>query len=205
MKFYLSSFKFGNKKDQLKELAPNAKIAIIPNALDFRDANNEQTAQSLENKVMRLKELGLEPTVIDLKDYFGKPAELRTIIEDIGAVFVLGGNVFVLRQAMKLSGLDAIIMSLNANPDFLYAGYSAAGCVLAASLKPYEVVGDATVTPYPQQREVIWEGLGLVDFTFMPHYDSDHPESDAIDRGIAYCEEHGIKYKAVRDGEVLVF
>lgn len=205
MKFYLSSFKFGKEKEQLKELAPKGKIAIIPNALDFREADDERTVRSLENKIERLEELGLEAQVVDLKDYFGKEDDLKKVIEAIGAVFVLGGNVFVLRQAMKLSGLDNILMLLRYDSDFLYAGYSAAGCVLAPSLDPYKVVGDATVTPYPELDTVIWEGLGFVDFAFMPHWDSDHPETQAIDRGIEYCKEHGIDYKAVRDSEVLIF
>lgn len=41
MNFYLSSFKFGDKKDQLAALAPNDSILIIPNALDFRAFNDE--------------------------------------------------------------------------------------------------------------------------------------------------------------------
>lgn len=205
MKFYLSSFKFGKEKDRLKVLAPNGRIAIIPNALDFRDADDERTTRSLDNKTERLEQFGLQPEVVDLKEYFGREDDLRMLIEEIGAVFVLGGNVFVLRQAMKLSGLDNILTMLRYDPDFLYAGYSAAGCVLAPTLDPYKVVGDATVTPYKELDEVIWEGLGFVDFAFMPHWDSDHPETQAIDRGIEYCEQHNIEYKAVRDGEVLIF
>ncbi len=205
MKFYLSSFKFGNQKNQLKELAPTDEIAIIPNALDFRGADSQRTAESLENKVMRLGEIGLNAEVVDLKDYFGNKNKLKAVIEAKGSVFVMGGNVFVLRQAMKLSGLDETLINLNSDPSFLYSGYSAAGCVLAPSLKPYQVVGDATITPYEELDEVIWEGLGLVDFAFMPHWHSDHPESAAIDRGIEYCEDHGIKYKAISDAEVLIF
>jgi dipeptidase E len=205
MKFYLSSFKFGDKKALIKDMAPNDQILVIPNALDFRAADDEQTLNSIENKKMRLGEIGLHADTLDLKDYFSKKNELETKVRSVGAVFVMGGNVFVLRQAMKLSGLDEILISLKDNADFLYSGYSAAGCVLAPSLEPYKVVGDATITPYDGQDEIIWEGLGLVDFAFMPHYKSDHPETEAIDRGIQYCEEHNIKYKAVRDGEVLVF
>jgi dipeptidase E len=204
MKFYLSSFKFGNKRNQIKNLAPKGRIAVIPNALDFRDANDERTTRSIKNKVERLKELGLQAEVVNLKHYFGREEDLRQLIEDIGAVFVLGGNVFVLRQAMKLSGLDNILTILRDNPDFLYAGYSAAGCVLAPSLEPYKVVGDATVTPYKELNKVIWDGLGFVDFAFMPHWESDHPETEAIARGLEYCKQNSIKYKALRDGEVLL-
>lgn len=205
MKFYLSSFKFGNKKDQLRELAPSDQMVIIPNALDFRPSSDERTMNSLDNKKTRLLELGFSPRVMDLREYFGKTARLRDVIESAGSVFILGGNVFVLRQAMYLSGLDKIIIGQKNNPNFLYSGYSAAGCILATSLEPYSVVGDPDIHPYLQLQDTIWEGLGLVDFAFMPHWQSVHPESAAIERGIRYCEKHGIKYKPVRDGEVLIF
>lgn len=205
MKFYLSSFKFGNKKAQLKKLAPSENIWIVPNALDFRPTNDIQTTKSIENKIMRLNEIGLHAKTLDLKEYFSKKDELKTKINDYRAVFVMGGNVFVLRQAMKLSGFDEILLSHKNDPNFLYSGYSAAGCVLAPNLEPYKVVGDATVTPYRESKNVIWEGLGLVDFALMPHYQSDHPESESINKGIKYCQENNIKYKALRDGEVLIF
>ena len=204
MRFYLSSFKFGNQKHRLRELAPSKRIAIIPNALDFRDADDEQTRKSLANKVLRLTELGFEPEVIDLKDYLGKQKQLRNVIDAISAVFVLGGNVFVLRQAMKLSGLDEIILGHKDDPNFLYAGYSAAGCVLAPSLEPYRATDDIAQTPYAGQ-DVITDGLGLVDFAFMPHWDSDHPESKRIREIIEYCKRKGIVYQAIHDGEVLIF
>ncbi len=105
---------------------------------------------------------------------------------------------------MKLSGLDSILINSEVPENFVYAGYSAAGCVLSPTLKSYSIVDDATDHPYEGQNETLWEGLGLIDFAFMPHYDSDHPESDDTDKEIAYCEEHGIPYKALRDGEAMV-
>lgn len=205
MKFYLSSFKFGKDKARLIGLAPSKQIAIIPNALDFRSADDTRTKASIENKILRLRELGFEPEVVDLKDYFGNKDKLRKLIDSKGSVFVLGGNVLVLRQAMKLSGLDEILISHRDDPNFLYAGYSAAGCVLAPSLKPYRLVDDATDHPYTDQKEIIWDGLGLVDFNFMPHWESDHPESERIGKVVEFCKKHNIKYRTVRDGEVLIF
>jgi dipeptidase E len=103
---------------------------------------------------------------------------------------------------MKLSGLDEILKELR-DTDFLYAGYSAAGCVLAPSLKGMDIV-DPLDTPYSEQKEILWDGLGFVDFRFMPHWDSNHPESEDIKKEIAYCKENNISYKSVRDGEVIV-
>ena len=55
------------------------------------------------------------------------------------------------------------------------------------------------------QKEIIWDGLGLTNFAFMPHYQSDHPESGEIEKEIEICKSHNIPYKAVRDGDVLIF
>ena len=62
---------------------------------------------------------------------------------------------------------------------------------------------DPTVTPYPIKK-VVWEGLGLIDFAFLPHYKSDHPESEDIDKEVEYCKKHNIPFKTLRDGEVII-
>lgn len=202
MKYYLSSYKLGNKADKLKALTPKGKIGYIPNALDFTGADPERKAKRTTNDINLLCELGLEVELLDLLDYFGKQDELKTKLDELGAIFIGGGNVFVLRQVMKLSGIDKILKDLQST-DFLYAGYSAAGCVLDKSLKGMNIV-DPLDTPYDGQKEIIWEGLGFVDFRFMPHWDSDHPESVDVEKEITYCKENNISYKAVRDGEVII-
>ncbi len=203
MKFYLSSYEIGNKADKLKALAPKGKIGYIPNARNFTEADPERYAIRNSNDMSSLRELGFEVEMVDLRNYFGRKDELTNKLEDLGAVFISGGNVFVLRQAMKLSGLDEILKEIHHNTSFLYAGYSAAGCVLAPSLRAYEIV-DKPDTPYAEQKEVIWDGLGFVDWSFMPHWDSNHPESEYIEKEIAYCRENDIPYKAIRDGDVIV-
>lgn len=105
---------------------------------------------------------------------------------------------------MKLSGLDELLKKLRGRNNFLYAGYSAAGCVLAPNLKVYEIV-DKIDTPYSELKEVIWDGLGILNFAFMPHWDSEHPESADVEKEIAYCKQNNIPYKALRDGEVIIF
>ncbi len=202
MKFYLSSYGLGDKTEELKNLVPNGKIGYIPNARDFTGADPERKERRNENDMQSLRELGFQVEMVDLRNYFGKQTELKKKLEELGAIFISGGNTFVLRQAMKLSGLDELLKEL-LNTDFLYAGYSAAGCVLAPNLTGMDLV-DPLDTPYDEQKEIIWEGLGFVDFRFMPHWDSNHPESADIDKEIAYCKENNITYKAIRDGEVII-
>ena len=203
MRFYLSSYKLGNETEKLKKLVPRGRIGYIPNALDFSGADSRWLEEWIEKDMDSLRELGFKVELLNLRDYFGKLDELSSKLEELGAIFISGGNTFVLRQAMRLSGLDEILKKLREWRDFLYAGYSAAGAVLAQSLKAYEIV-DKPEAPYRELKEVIWEGLGFVDFTFMPHWDSSHPESKDVERAIDYCRQNKIPFKAIRDGEVII-
>ncbi len=203
MKYYLSSYEIGNETEKLKSLIPKGKIGYIPNARDYTAVDLKRYAKRSEKDMNSLRELGIKVKMLNLRDYFGKKDDLKKELEELDAIFISGGNVFILRQAMRLSALDEILEELQNKRNFLYAGYSAAGCVLSPSLKSYEIV-DKIDTPYEEQKEVIWSGLGFIDFAFMPHWDSDHPESGDVEKEIAYCQENNIPYKAVRDGEVII-
>lgn len=205
MKLYLSSYGLGNEIEKLKTMIPKGKIGYIPNALDFSNADVERRERHIERDMNSLRELGLEVELLDLKNFFGKKDKLKKKVEDIGAVFVSGGNTFILRQAMKISGLDEILIEMKENNvDFLYAGYSAGGCVLAPSFRNYSIVDNSNDFPYEEIQETIWDGLGLVDFALMPHFESEHPESQDVGKEIELCKKHNIPYKAIRDGEVII-
>jgi dipeptidase E len=205
MKYYLSSFKLGKEPEKLKALLPPGrfKLAYIPNALDHA-TDAARLAQHIDDDLRSLRGLGLETETLDLKAFFGRQEELRERLQACAGVWISGGNTFVLRQAMRLSGLDQLLQQRRLGEAFVYAGYSAAGCVLGPTLKAYQTVDDPSLRPYPQQRETIWEGLGLVGFAFMPHFQSDHPESDAIAKEVEYCLAHGIPYRTVSDGEAII-
>ncbi len=205
MKFYLSSYKLGNKPEELVKLfGKNKKIGYIPNACDFTNVDIERRKEANRSDMAELAELDLEAELLDLKLYFGKVEKLRKKIKDLGAVFVSGGNTFILRQAMKLSGFDIIFKELLNREDFVYSGYSAGICVLAPDFKALQIVDDPTDKPYEEQQETIWEGLGFLDYIILPHYKSNHPESPAIDKEVEYCRKKHIPFKTLRDGEVII-
>jgi dipeptidase E len=200
MHLYLSSFRVGGRADELRSLAAGRPIGFVPNALDHvaRDARAESNTRSLTD----VRGVGLDVRPVDLRDYFGDPRALRAALAPLGGVWVRGGNTFVLRQAMRLSGFDAVLRELTAS-DFLYGGYSAGICVLAPSLDGLQHVDDPTARPYVES-EVVWDGVGLLPYLVLPHYKSDHPESAAIDREVEYCTANGIPFRTLRDGEVIV-
>jgi dipeptidase E len=205
MKFYLSSFKLGNKPMELVRLMiPNKKIGFIPNACDYTNVNTERENRVNDNDMAGLKHLGLDVQLLDLRDYFGKTDDLRKKINELGGLFVRGGNTFILRQAMRLSGFDIIFKELLKRDAFVYAGYSAGICVLSHDIKVLQNVDDPADKPYRELQDTIWEGLGYLDYIIVPHYKSAHPESAAVDRIVTHCQENNIPFKTLTDGEVIV-
>jgi dipeptidase E len=205
MKFYLSSFLLGKKGKDLARLMPsNKKMGYIPNACDYTNVDIKRRNEVNKSDMAELSKLGLSVEMLDLKDYFSKTDKLRKKIKKLGGVFVRGGNTFILRQAMKLSGFDVIFKELLKREDFLYSGYSAGICVLATDFGALKTVDDPTDKPYPELRKTIWKGLGYLDYMILPHYKSNHPESADIDKEVQFCKDNNLPFKTLRDGEVII-
>ncbi len=204
MKLYLSSYHLGDHAQELKSLVGvNKSAAVIFNALDFA-TDLERKQKSLERELDDLASLGLDPELLDLKLFFGHKAELAKKIEKFGMVWVIGGNCFILRRAMKYSGLDQLLQKGEFDENFVYAGYSAGVCVLSPTLKGLELVDDPYFIPEGYQSEIIWDGLNMINYSVAQHYKSDHPESAAVEKEVAYFEKNHMPYKTLRDGEVII-
>lgn len=203
MKLYLSSYFLGNHPEELAKLVgPNKRAGIIMNAADgFGD---EKRPTYLANEIEKMKTIGLLAEELDLREYFDNNEELEAKLKTFGLLWVMGGNSFVLRQAMRRSGFDRVIKDLVTNDTLVYGGFSAGSVVATKTLKGIELVDDPGQIPEGYDKEITWEGLGFVDFSIAPHYRSDHPESDQIEKVVQYFEDNNMPYKTLRDGEVLV-
>jgi len=165
----------------------------------------EERKRYEDNDVSDLKQLGFLVELLDLRNYFNKQIELEGRLKEYDIIWVCGGNTFVLVQAMKLSGFDIIIKRLyDDKVDIVYGGFSAGVCVLGPTLKGIHLVDDPYEKPYGEQHDVIWDGLGIFDYVIVPHYKSEHFESDAIEEVVQYLIENKIFFIALRDGEIIV-
>lgn len=200
MKLYLSSYRVGGRPDDLRAATSSKTVGVVCNALDHVDAPDRE--KYVSGNHAELSSLGIATTELDLRRFFGDAARLRREVDRLGAVWVCGGNTFVLRQAMQLSGLDVLLRDRIDSP-FVYGGFSAGVCVLAPRLDGLHHVDDPTVCPYAGSQ-VSWEGLGILDYLVLPHFRSEHPESKAIEKDVAYCAERGIPFRTLRDGQVIV-
>ena len=83
-------------------------------------------------------------------------------------------------------------------------GFSAGAVVATPTLRGIELMDDPTqiVEGYPET--VVWEGLGLVDFSIVPHFRSNHPETLLAESAVRYLDERQMPFKALKDGDVWV-
>jgi dipeptidase E len=202
MKLYLSSYHLGKESQKLTKMFRNKRVALISNALDF----SEDLARKEESKQEELRDLlsiNLDPEEIDLRDYFHQQKLLENKLQDFGGIWVRGGNVFILRKAMAYSGLDKILKQKRSS-DFVYAGYSAGACVAAPTLKGIDLVDDPNSVAKNYKPEIIWQGLGLIKYSIVPHYKSNHPESHLVEKAVEYFTNNKMPFKTLKDGEVIV-
>ena len=203
MNLYLSSYKLGNKKEVLKDWQKRNgnKIIFIANSRDHKKETIEKE-ETIQGYINELKEIGFDVTRIDLREYFGKKQKLKEDLKGFSACYVIGGNTYVLRLAMKYSGFDKYILEKNKENGFLYCGFSAGICVLSPSLYGLDIV-DEPINPYNNDK-VDYSGLNILDFVPVPHYKSNHPESKLVDKIVELFNTEGIRYKTLKDGEVIV-
>lgn len=202
MKLYLSSYRLGNHTDKLKELVdkPNAKVAVCVNALDSApdEVRNDVV---LKREIEDMQNLGFVPEELDLRKYFSKPGIVEKL-KQYDLIWLSGGNVFLLAKAFKQSGFSKAFEKLIKTEKIVYAGYSAAFCVLNDSLKGVELVDDKDAQAKGYEPGEIWQGIGLIDFYPIVHFRSSHHESDAVEKEYEFVVSNNIPHKTFKDGDV---
>jgi len=207
MRLYLSSYRIGDRAGALLALLGSGKrAAIISNALDnvspaARDLHRRETY----DPHAELGSLGIVGEDLDLRHYFGMPRRLAETLAGFDLLWVVGGNAFVLRRAMRQSGFDRLIVEMLDRDDIVYGGFSAGAVVAGTTLVGIDLMDDPAETPSGYAPGVVWEGLGLVDHAIVPHFRSRHPDAEAAERAGKHFASRRVPYRALRDGEVIVW
>lgn len=201
MRLYLSSFLLGTDAGAFRRLARGPRVGLVLNALD-----NVVTARAdwRQRQGAALSALGFEVQEIDLRRFFGAPDRLAETLEGLDALWINGGNTFILRRAMRESGFDGLIGGMLREDRIAYGGFSAGVVVLHQSLKGLETVDDPDDVPEGYPAATPWDGLGILPFSVVVHYRSGHSESEAVEDEVRFYEENDIPYRTLRDGEAFV-
>ena len=190
---------FGADPSKLAQmLGENKHAALILNAADFYgDVGRAAWVKRMSDD---LAELGITSEELDLRNYFGKKGLLGLHLEKFGLIWAAGGNTFILRSAMKESGFDEALPHILKHNTVVYGGFSAGACVVCPTLRGIELADDPSEIPAGYPTDIVWDGLGLIDFHIVPHFESDF---DEIDEVVAYYEKNNMKFITLRDGEIL--
>lgn len=172
MRLFLSSYRAGNYQNELVNLfGRGAKVALITNPKDYK--TELEYKESVTEVVDFLKNLGFKVTKIDLRKYFEKVNFTKEDLKTFQAIWMPGGNTFVLRRALKYSGADKIIREMVGKDEIIYGGESAGAILPTPTLTGVQFGDDLNVVPAGYQKEVIWEGLNLIPYHVVPHYQSE--------------------------------
>jgi dipeptidase E len=204
VRLYLSSFRLGDQPQRLVELARgDLTVAVIANACDRQDPGPRR--ESVQRELDDLTALGFEAVEIDLRDFVGRPQDLRSALARFAVQWWRGGNVFTLRHAISRAGADGVVRELVLTDAVVFAGYSAGACVLAPSLRGLEVCDDATEVTRLYGEEPRFDGLAILDRAVVPHLHSPgHPESAVLGQVALAYERDLIPYLGLRDGQAYV-
>lgn len=181
----------GEPFEQLVAALPSgALVAVISNAVDFiPEADRLAYARNVFDPVECFRSHGFAASNLDLRAYFGRPDGLHSVLKDVRLVWANGGNAFLLRRAMMQSGLDHILRDRVTAGTLIYGGWSAGAVVAGPTLRGLELMDDPELVVDGYLREPIWEGLGLVGLSIVPHFQSPHPEAEAAARAAAWLAE----------------
>jgi dipeptidase E len=205
MRLFLSSYRAGRHDDKLlKFLGSINKVAVITNAKDYKDP--EERKIKVEENLDYFQSLGIRPTEIDLRPYFHKKGA-EELFAGHDFVWLAGGNAFLLRRALKYSGIDKFLTRQVKKASLIYGGESAGAIMAAPTLRGSEDDSghedDPNYTPAEYKKEILWDGLDFIDFVLVPHYKN--PDiGESIEGYICYLKKRSIPFEAITDEEAFI-
>jgi dipeptidase E len=203
MRLYLSSYRLGSAAERLLPLMRGTRACIIANALDnIADEARARYCATVYDPVTEFADLGIQAEYLDLRSYFSAKGSLADTLKSYQLVWVLGGNAFLLMRAMVASGFDRAIRTLLASDAIAYGGFSAGAVVAAPTLRGIDLMDEPDQISKGYSPEPIWEGLGLVDFSIVPHFQSNHAETGLAEVAAKYLTDNRLPFKTLQDGDV---
>lgn len=168
MKLFLCSLGITNK-DALQTLfykpLSEIKCGVIKNPMDLKDEEKRKFLYGLVDK--GFVSFGINKTDIDLREFENKQEELQALISQLDMLWITGGNVFYLRKLIKKVQFENILINAIKN-GLVYGGDSAGALIISPTLKYLDAVDDIS-----QISEVIYDGLNVIDFVPLPHWDNE--------------------------------
>jgi len=198
MKLYLSSVAIPDPEGLFELLGKHDHItaASIRTAWDvYPSEKRDDLWPKFADKMFASN--GISRTIIDLKDYKNNAKKLQKDLDVYDLIWVHGGNTFYLNYWAHLCNFADVIREL-LEKGRVYGGESAGAVLACPNLHGIEFADDPTVAP-----KIIYEGLGLVDFGIVPHWDNEKFR-EAILQVQAEAEKFNSKIITIGDSDYVV-
>lgn len=204
MRLFLSSYRAGRHDNELLKFLSGIKtITIISNAKDYKTP--EDRHEKIEENFRYYRSIGLDPKELDLRPFFSK-TDAKNLLDDHEFVWLAGGNVFLLRRALKYTGLDKVLINRVGDNSLILGGESAGAIIVGPTLKYSEMDTDEdspNFIPEGYKKEAFWDGLRLVDYVPVPHYQSGDYTAE-IQEYINKLDANGITHKDMTDEQAIL-
>jgi dipeptidase E len=200
MRLFLSSYKAGDYPDKLVELfGKKAKVAVITNAKD--DKNKKERKESVDEVIEFLSAIGFKAEEIDLRRYFKESSFSEKELQKYQAVWITGGNTFVLARAMVQSGARNVLGNMVRKNEIVYGGESAGAILATPTLTGVEFGDDPEIIPKAYDETVATEGLNLISYHIVPHYKS---AWDGAEDMVNELKKKKLTYNLLTDNQAIV-
>lgn len=186
---YLTSKRLDGLLPLLPKDPEQTRVAFIPTA-----AAPYEDKWFMENDLQTYKALGYQIHELDLKEK--NIDQLREATKGIDVVFVSGGSALYLLEHVQKSGFDQLVPEL-LDQGTIYAGASAGAMLVAPTLEPAKGFDEGL-----QLDLQSYDGLGLVDYLLMPHFDS--PKYADAWQQVQKEHEGMVEFRPLRDDQAML-
>ncbi len=204
MRLFISSYRAGRHNVRLLNLTGNVKeVGVISNAKDYHLP--ERRAQRMNEVYDFFKSIGIVAHEIDLRPFFDESGADEELSKN-RFIWLAGGNIFLLRRALKYSGADNYLTKAVKDNSLTIGGESAGAVVLGTTFRGFEMEGNAddpNFIPEGYKSEIIWEGLNLVDYVPVPHCGGEDYGAE-VSRIIKRFDHDKIPHKDMTDDQAII-
>jgi dipeptidase E len=207
VRLFLSSYRAGNYPEKLLGLfGRGSRVAVVANAKDYKSPHEREI--KVQEVLDFFSELGLRPAEIDLRKYFTSQVNWEQELNKYTAVWLAGGNVFLLRRALRYSGLDIFLGNKVRRNEIIMGGESAGAIIMGPTLMHSEMESEdhedsPAYVPDGYQKEVVWSGLNFISYIPVPHY-RDLEYGNEIDEYIRRLDQNSLPHKELTNDQAII-
>lgn len=143
------------------------------------------------------KDFGCTPVYLKKKNILNNPDIVETKIKEADIIYICGGDTIKLINDVKEYGIDKLLFSA------MERGAVLAGVSAGAILLSHDGFSDAKILRGEADKHEFIDGLGFIDISFCPHYNSNPVKTDELKEALSgtekevYCLENCTALKVV--------